>query len=284
MYLILLLSLSLFSQKGQNSSTVNNNIFKAHAKVDNLPEPFVKLDSVINKLYIRGSQGENITQIINEYSDEELIEYAKLLALINYYPREDVSEYFAKSNAPFDEQFRRKQIATKEGKTFNEVRQDKPGALCNLIEKKIYERLPWEWTFRLKNKYILYVKVLNVETRRLGTHGHQSAPYYYVEVLDDLKGNFSNEKNIEIAGIHVRGKMAEGENYILFIKYKHPSKKHYSLRGLATNDYGFLPVVDNNIIDENNVLHTNSKKIDLNVFKSKTTLFYKKIKGVHDVN
>jgi len=268
-YLLLLLPLSLLSQ---------NVLFKTFAKQDGLPEPFVKLDSIFKDLYDQSSEDLKVEMLINHAEDEELLEYAKILTLVNVYPNVLVHNYFGKANAPYDDQFKRKMLANKEGKTFNEVRQIKPGALNAYIEKQIFERLPWQWEFHLRNKYILYVKVLQAETKKIGTDGHINAPYYHVEVLDDLKGNLGDEKNIEIAGIHIIGRMVEGKRYIVFLKYKHPTEPHYSTRGLATKDYGFLPVVNNNIIDEINVLHMNAMEIEFKEFKNRINSFYNNLK------
>lgn len=281
----LLLPGLLFSQFQKTSKTmVDVPMFEAHAKLDNRPKPFIKLDSLLNNLYAQGSKDINVAQIVYEESDEKLLEYAKLLTLINTYPDSVILNYKMKANKPWNEQLKHKMQITQNAKVFNEVRQIKPGALMRSLEEQIYKRLPWEWEFHLKNKYILFIEVQQTSFKKLGAFKDINAPYYHVRVLDDLKGNFNGKEIIELSGNHIVGKMESGRRYIVFIKYKHRTESHYGLRGLATDDYGFLPVDDNVIIDKNNVLQMNETNIKIDDFKKGIEIFFNEIKGDNNEN
>ncbi len=280
---VLFLCAFLFAQHTENvnNNRININLYETQAKENNLPEPFVKLDSIFKNLYSRASQNLSVDKMVYESSDERLLEYAKLLVLTSSYCDSVEHAFFKKANEPYDEQLKRKMRAQKEDRAFNEVRQPKPGALRAFIKKQIYKRLPWEWEFHLRNKYILVIEVKQAYRK---TIGHTNMPYYHARLINDLKGNFPAETDIRLSSNFVTGNMDVGKQYLVFSIGKSNVGEHYLIRGLATKHYGFLPIVNNSILDENNVLRKNINVINLEEFKEEFTTFYNSLKGVKNEN
>lgn len=241
------------------------------------PEAIKEFEKAFEKFYTDSID-------IKKLSEEELYDYGKLLVRFYYVPETYTFKFFQ-----YYRQLQMENIGLIKKQDPNAIKNKKiikPGIFSSKIKSVIFERLPWEWKFHLRNKYILHVKVLS-KGKYVSEDSGISYPSYGCSIICDFKGNFIGGDKINLVSGHVKTEAEISTEYLVllfgrgsdgrpdtttgFIKYY--LKDHYLVRGLATNDEGFFPIRNNKIIDTNNSLQFNNNKIPIDEFKQKTRGF-----------
>ena len=253
--------------------------FIPHAKAEKMPGPFVRMDSLLAALYRQAGHTESVGKIVHDMNDEKLLEYAKVLALVNLFPEKLYGDLISKENKPWDERLKLRMHGTQHNLKAKYFYQPKPGGVVRYLIKTIIKRLPWQWKFHLTTKYILEVQVNKAVKTKIG---QSKVPYYYVHILRDIKGNYHGKKNIELIGNYIIGEMKKNNKYLVLILEENNMEPGYLVRGIATENYGFFPVENGRIQDNDNRLHTEKINIKIEDYKKNIESFFNKIMGGYD--
>ena len=161
------------------------------------------------------------------------------------------------------------------------------------MKTKIFEKLPWEWSFHLQNKYLLHVKITSTQK---GTPGRSdNMPYYTCQVIKDLKGNFKGNENIDLTAGFVTSKVDLNSEYLVLVWGRGSSGEpdpatdiinywlvdYYLVRGHSTNKEAFFPIVNNTIIDKNKQLRFDKGEIPIPEFEASVKDFIQNTAGVN---
>lgn len=255
--------------------------FQKVASQDGFPPVCERLDSLLETIYKNTGQGVNLPTYLNEMDNNALLEHAKTLIAFYQFPKAIEHKYIKAANTPFDE-------VSRQTCNNHHNRQIKPGSALLNIKKEIFKRLPWEWEFHIKNRYIFVVRVTNTEIRSQSSCSSSPAPFYTCEIVNDIKGNYKGSQQIEFIGNHIKGSMETGKEYLILVWgeciVKDKPTGIYLLRGHATNGEAIFPVINNSIIDTNSVLKQGVNEIIVDSYKSELRSFIYNATGAVNEN
>jgi hypothetical protein len=262
------------------------------------PPPYVLLDSLMLEfqdwLFAYPGYTSTVHPEGYKYWDQSdmpydlLLRFAKVLVWKDFYPREDFYRYLRIANAPSRDQYRRYDAAVARGELFDEAGLPMTGYVLGvyILEKQIKNRLPWEWYFTLKNRYILVVEPLTKEYRWIDPKlKMMKANYYRCKVIQDIKGNFDGPDIAQFVDNYLKGRVTEmeiGRKYLVLVSLRSDSGSYgptYLIRGLATDGRGIFPVVNGKILDTELKLRTESE-ITIENYKDIIQNFIHKTAGV----
>lgn len=231
--------------------------FNPVAQKGNYPPVFKKLETVISDLY-RLPDSTRMSEFFD--SNEKIMDFAKILVQLNYLTDAQEKAYFDAANQKY-----------KENPETSDIRRTKvpyTSMMKNMMATYVYDKLPWEWQFHIKNKYLLIVKPTRIyRDDRTGVF-----PVYKCDIVDDIKGNYRGvSKNATFVGNYVNTKMAIGKTYLVLVYYEvDPNNKllnRYLIRGLVTEHYAIFPVKDDTIEDESGALRLGKNSITITEYK-----------------
>jgi hypothetical protein len=123
-----------------------------------------------------------------------MMSFARVLVWEASLPEEYYYEYITLANKKTIDQTKKEREVYERGEEFNEIKLPLPGWILGVRIKKniILTKFPWIWQFYLLNRYILIVKVLNQELRKVhpDRSDSYSSMYCTCEIIDDLKSNY----------------------------------------------------------------------------------------------
>lgn len=265
--LLMLLNCSKMSY-AQNLSA-KDFYFRA-SEVKKFPAVFSKIEKVIERLY----QFPDTTKMSEFFdSEEKIYEYAKLMVQLNYLTDEQKKEYFDLANSRL--------VRYKEGKKGKQPFIARTIQVVNMMKDYVYKKVPWEWQFHIRNKYLLIVKAREIYRDRES----KIYPYYRCDIIDDIKGNYKGErKDVLFAGNFVYEKMEPGKTYMIIVLMRSSKgdelENTYMIRGLLTDDHAIFPIENSKIIDEFGVLRTGVKINSIDDYRMSTRDFLHKIAEV----
>jgi hypothetical protein len=273
-FFVLVLNGALITQTPKNEPY--QNYFIPNSNISNYPSAFAKLDSLLGIFYQTEApklcRSQKFLPYFRNLPDSELLKWRDVLLDVRNSPPQVFGEYLSKINIPFEEQYRLKRSPTV----------PKPIWIIIRLSEQIYGRFGWEWEFYIKTVYMVVGKVTNFKLGAPGTRKN-SIPYYGFTVLQDLKGNYSENMHTNLVGNLIVGKMDVGKKYLVLITEKDMVDNVYQnaflLRGLATNNIAFFPIEDGYIIDEKRVLNFSTNRIKVSGFQTAMKLFYTEQKG-----
>lgn len=268
-----------FTQPDDADKTASQTKIVDFVKVTNtydFPPVFKKLDSLLTEFYIWSDYANpNATKWTErEMPEEMLMAFAKLLVWKNCISNEIGQKYLELANAVSKDQYRRENEANEKGTEFVEIKLPMPGGVLSIIRRDmISKKLSWEWQFHLVNNYLLIVEPITAESLPINPEdsNSQKADYYNCKVIDDIKGNYSGSNPILLGVNFVKGKMKTCNQYLVLIYGRNSFEKyygeHYLVRGIATDDEAIFPIKDGMIINNNDVLKTGKRKMQISEYK-----------------
>jgi len=264
---------------------------KATANSNDFPSVYLELDSLLEVFYNRTIQYpeatyskkafERIDLDSSKYSDTYLKKVAAALIQTHFYPRSYFYQYFQTVNTDVKQYYLQIDKDRRNGIARTEIQYPLPGWVMVKYfgEQLIPQKLGWEYNLLLQNQYILVVKPISKETRvfdpqvRIGT-----GLYYEVEVLNDLKGNFTDNQNILVTHRReflegLNKEMMIGNKYVILIQSVDEKGAYgpaYLLRGSPiTLGRGIFSVVDEEVKDMEKILYPQKQTYDIIELKTR---------------
>jgi len=274
---------NIYLQNEKSDNYVWKNPFRKATSLHEFPAFFYKMDSVLDYFYSNCSKDRRIMRMVTDLDEDEFKKLAAFVVKLRSYPENLYFDYISLLNEPFDEMYRIEFEMQKNGQEYNVIRPIRPGAFLANIRDIMKKRLPWDWQFFYYNKFIVVVKVKDKVYKPLAPGDHQKAFFYTCQVLDDLRGNYYGDKErITLIGNFIKGQMEVNKKYLVLLlgeeaRGREVIKGQYLIRGIVTDDYGFFPIENDEIIDDNGVLRMDTNRIKLSLFKNKIIRFCREI-------
>ncbi len=259
------------------------NIYRPLEEKDSYPKTFRELDSRLQVLYEYTypdllAKNKNIKDYFNEMDSAEFMQWAKLAVQFYNYP-DKITKGFLYT--PFKEQRKRSRNAEKIGGSFNEFITSPPEGIIRVIRRKIERDFPWEWGFFIREKYMLVIEVLDKRTGGISFDPSATNPVYTCKVVNDIKGNFTDLKPLELIFRTNNRKMEAVNRYLVLIEGNTIGKgtwfPTYTLSWKGANGKSLFKVENGYILDPDIDLQFDGQSFSIESYSNHVRKFYEMI-------